>query len=119
MYEERKKRLEKRIDAMHRYAENEYVCRSNLLLEYFGETGTKPCGICDVCLEKNKKDITVARFAQIEQAIYDALKEKTLSVNQLVERLPYPSTEALKIIRFLIDEGKLETEKGMVALKFS
>jgi len=117
VYEERKKRLEKRIEAMHRYAENEYICRSNMLLEYFGETGAKPCEICDVCLAKNKKDTSAARFAQIEQAIYDTLKEKSLSVNQLVEKLPYPSQEALKIIRFLVDEEKLMAEKGEISLK--
>ena len=119
VYEDRKKRLEKRIEAMHRYAENEFICRSSMLLEYFGETETKPCGVCDVCLEKNKKDISAAQFAQIEQSIYNVLKEKSLSVNQLVEKLPYPSAESLKIIRFLADEGKLVTEKGSVTLKVS
>lgn len=52
VYEERKKQLESRIKAMVDYAENESRCRSELLLHYFGETDTHPCGHCDNCSGK-------------------------------------------------------------------
>src|SRR5690606_10324096 len=48
VYEERKKRFGKRILAMIGYVEEENVCRSRMLLIYFGEKNPKDCGHCDV-----------------------------------------------------------------------
>ena len=41
------------------YVQNKYRCRSSFLLDYFGEENHVRCGICDVCLERNKLDITI------------------------------------------------------------
>jgi ATP-dependent DNA helicase RecQ len=30
------------------------LCRSIYLAKYFGEKGSKPCGICDICLSTKK-----------------------------------------------------------------
>lgn len=46
------KRLEQRkLDALLGYCET-HRCRRQVLLSYFNETLTKPCGNCDTCLEK-------------------------------------------------------------------
>jgi len=50
IYDYRKSDYADRIEAMITYAAYDDTCRSQLLLAYFGETGTKPCGHCDVCL---------------------------------------------------------------------
>lgn len=55
VYEVRRDRLSERIDAMITYATREGVCRSQLLLHYFGETESEPCGMCDVCLEQRRR----------------------------------------------------------------
>lgn len=47
-------RMEKRVTGMLAYAESDDVCRSSLLLEYFGEKDTQPCGYCDVCQEMRR-----------------------------------------------------------------
>ena len=52
IYEERRKRLEQRIDAMLEYALSDTVCRSRRLLQYFGEKNEHNCGLCDVCRSK-------------------------------------------------------------------
>lgn len=54
-YDDRKAAFSKRINAMLHYAESGDVCRSVLLLDYFGERATHTCGHCDVCLTKKKK----------------------------------------------------------------
>lgn len=48
-YDDRVARSARRHDAMAAYAQNTDRCRSQMLLEYFGQTG-KPCGVCDWCL---------------------------------------------------------------------
>ena len=50
VYEDRKKRMKQRIDAMINYVQNKVTCRSRLLLNYFGEDNSHECGLCDVCL---------------------------------------------------------------------
>lgn len=41
-----------RSGAMLEYASEEDTCRSRYLLAYFGQTGSAPCGTCDVCRRK-------------------------------------------------------------------
>ena len=38
-----------RTEAMIDFVQDEKMCRSRKLLEYFGEKESSPCGICDVC----------------------------------------------------------------------
>ena len=56
VYEERKARYEARIKAMEEYVTTENICRSRMLLRYFGEKNEHNCGQCDVCLSKRATD---------------------------------------------------------------
>ena len=49
VFEQRKLQYEKQLAAMLEYASQTQFCRSQLLLSYFGETDSEPCGQCDVC----------------------------------------------------------------------
>ncbi len=48
-YDERVGRYKTRLDAIVGYAKNTGRCRSQMLLEYFGQTESAPCGVCDWC----------------------------------------------------------------------
>ena len=50
VYDDLKARYVHRIDKMLEYATCDLICRSRLLLRYFGEDRTDDCGMCDVCL---------------------------------------------------------------------
>lgn len=50
IYEERKARYETRINAMLEYVTNDTLCRSRMLLDYFGEKNEHNCGQCDTCI---------------------------------------------------------------------
>ena len=49
VFEERQERYIHKLHAMLEYAEQVQFCREQILLAYFGETDTIPCGRCDVC----------------------------------------------------------------------
>ncbi len=55
IYEKRKEKLEKQLEAILHYAENDVTCRSRMLLHYFGEDNPHNCGICDTCLSEKRK----------------------------------------------------------------
>ncbi|MDR1737558.1 MAG: RecQ family ATP-dependent DNA helicase [Candidatus Symbiothrix sp.] len=64
IYEDRKKRLEERINRVIEYGSSKNICRSRLLLNYFGEKQAPACGHCDVCLaEKHRQKVAQRRFA--------------------------------------------------------
>ena len=48
------RRMQKMID----YVTETDICRSTFLLEYFGQTGSAPCGTCDVCRDRKRKAST-------------------------------------------------------------
>ena len=54
IYDDLKVRFANRIEKMLEYANCENICRSRLLLRYFGETDTEDCGQCDVCLNEKR-----------------------------------------------------------------
>ncbi len=49
IYEERKEQYVERLRAMVEYAEQTQFCRSQVLLQYFGQSDAPVCGTCDVC----------------------------------------------------------------------
>ena len=51
IYDDLRVRFAERIEKMLEYANCENICRSRMLLRYFGETDTEDCGQCDVCLK--------------------------------------------------------------------
>jgi ATP-dependent DNA helicase RecQ len=54
-----KERAHHRIETMIGYGSQDAVCRSRLLLNYFGEQDAPVCGICDVC-RKNRGSLPTA-----------------------------------------------------------
>ncbi|WP_288279797.1 RecQ family ATP-dependent DNA helicase [uncultured Prevotella sp.] len=54
IYDDLKIRFAERIEKMLEYANSGNICRSRMLLRYFGETNTEDCGQCDVCLNQKR-----------------------------------------------------------------
>lgn len=49
-YDDRMARFRTRLESMINYAQTTDRCRSQMLLEYFGQKQSTPCGVCDYCL---------------------------------------------------------------------
>ncbi|MDR0332819.1 MAG: RecQ family ATP-dependent DNA helicase [Dysgonamonadaceae bacterium] len=110
MYEERKNRFNKRILSMIDYVERTNVCRSRMLLIYFGEKNPKDCGHCDVCLKKNESGLSNFEFQRIKEKLLVELKENSeQKINDLVKNIGNESDEkVIKVVRFLVDVGELD-----------
>ncbi len=117
MYLFRKQRAEKRIRSAIDYAQRE-ECRSHMLLAYFGETGSKPCGICDVCLARRKKGLTSAVFEQIRDIIQDTICSQPEALESITALFPPGQREeVVKVLEYLMDEGFILEEEGLLRWK--
>lgn len=109
-YEERKSRAEKRIEKVLDYLNEERICRSRLLLSYFGETGAGDCACCDVCLAKNDSGLSNRDFNRLRQALIVLLSDEAyqagIEIQELTGHLPFPTQDCIRVIRFLAEEDE-------------
>ncbi|MDO4790721.1 MAG: RecQ family ATP-dependent DNA helicase [Porphyromonas sp.] len=117
-YESYEKRLQKerdRAEASIAYASTTNKrCRSQVLLDYFGETGSLPCGLCDVCRERKHSGLTF----RIMEVILDFLSQASLpmSLSDIAQKLNAPEEYIRQSISFSNKEGNDITirKDGMV-----
>lgn len=76
VYEERRTQYIKRIQAMLDYANNDHVCRSRQLLDYFGEECWQDCRQCDVCVTHQGNMPNEGRTRLYRQQIKDMLGDR-------------------------------------------
>lgn len=104
-YDDRKERFVSKAEAVLKYAQEENVCRSQILLGYFGEKSSKPCGKCDVCLKRKETEVSDEEFDAIQQAVLEALKVSSVSANDLVRQLPFKEKKLIRVMSFMVDNG--------------
>ncbi|MFW6389171.1 MAG: RecQ family ATP-dependent DNA helicase [Marinilabiliaceae bacterium] len=113
VYAERKKHYEEQIHAVIEYGSSSNICRSRFLLNYFGESNSKDCGICDVCIARKKKGLNSEQFRKIENAVKTTLQKQNLSGSQLVEMLNFDPQQTWKVLQWLEDHKVIgQTESG-------
>jgi len=115
-YEDRVKSFENRIKYMIHYAFQESDCRSEILVQFFGETDSIPCGNCDVCINKSKEgklDIEKSRNILL---IKDFIQNHFLTTNQLLDKLQLNPDFSIQLIRELIDEQVVREQDNGILL---
>ncbi len=117
-YTLRKKFAGQRVEAIKHYVQAQNKCRSILLLEYFGQKEGKRCGICDVCLERNKLELSQLEFDNIIEQIKPLLKKSEMSIQAIMDNLNTSIREEkiIKAIQWLMDNDKIGTNPQSNAL---
>lgn len=105
-YTDRKRDYMQRIDAMIHYASSGHKCRSQLLLQYFGETESVRCGKCDVCMERNELNVSKYEFDTISEQIKKLLLEPRF-YEELLAHIEGKRENAVKIVRWLLENEKI------------
>ena len=87
-----------------RYIKNKKECRSLILLKYFDEIKSEKCGICDYCIELNKKKINDQTFNNISEKIIKILEAKENSIDEITNKInEYEIEKIEKVINYLFD----------------
>jgi len=113
--EERRRSKYEKLMAVKNYVENDLVCRTLKLLQYFGEYKEEDCGVCDVCLSKKKN----ANYDNdLKLKILQILKDSHLNIERLSENIDgYAKENVIEAVRKLDEEGRLTIDKmGMLSL---
>jgi ATP-dependent DNA helicase RecQ len=107
MYNFRKERYKMRIEEMIRYFRSER-CRSQALLNYFGEKEAKRCNTCDYCLAYNKNNPSEEEINRYKEKIFAMLKKEKLTQKQILNSFAEKRQDRIfKCIDHLLTQGEL------------
>ena len=106
IYETLQERMRERIEAVITYCYNDEICREKYLVEYFGEDSPQPCGHCDTCIERRKRDDHMPQ--DVQQGILYMTHLKPRKLKELVQTLSFSRDEIVETVAMLVDEGFLE-----------
>lgn len=111
-YFNRKKEAIQRLESVKAYYTSTSKCRSQILLEYFGETNPRRCGKCDVCETRNDTGLSEYKFNEILDKVKPLLKANPMTPEELMKAFSTMNSEkALAAIRWMMDNGKIAQNK--------
>ncbi len=101
--------LLKKLEYMARYAVTS-ECREVFLRTYFGETDCKPCGNCDNCRAKSKRDVSISN-RDLEKII-GYLAEGDKSAREIAEHTGWTSEKLKKAVSYMVREEMIVVNEG-------
>lgn len=106
-YDDRRERYISRAKSVLDYAREEVICRNQVLLSYFGEKNTEPCGQCDICLKQKETEVSEEEFARISNRIAGLLGSEPMTMAQLIRDSGYKELKTVKVLRFMMDRRQV------------
>lgn len=102
VYEEQLERATKRMEAMRDYVFSDEGCRVERMLRYFGDPTARPCGKCDLCRARRKR-----QPRDVGPALEQLLDSGPLDVGVVRRTFPTAYEEAMSYLRSAADSGSL------------
>lgn len=95
-----------KIDQVLDYVTNNRKCKSEQLLQYFGEKNTHSCGRCSVCKTSGEK-LSREQMKKIYFKIIELLEERERSSREITENLEFKENHVLHVLKLLLDREAL------------
>jgi ATP-dependent DNA helicase RecQ len=108
VYRRRKEVAQKRLETVLHFVQSKEECRSVLLLRYFGERKSIPCGSCDVCLQQHQEQIAVQTYNCIKKAVIELQKQGNQDIKSIIFTLSkqFDEEQVIKVVRIMRDRGE-------------
>lgn len=105
--EARRRLVLDKMKAMIAFVETTFRCRMQQLQGYFDEHTEAACGICDVCIQKRKKDNLLV-FRTMREQVLRIMQGRVMTVEHLEKEIAPGDRELfVDVVRELVDEGVL------------
>ncbi len=112
----RRNQHEDRMRAMLHYISVHHICRSVLLVNYFGEHHAENCGVCDVCIAERKSGFSAKEFADLLNLLQQTL-QTPMTVEQVLNHVNLPAENVIAALEHLIDSELMrKTSDGKYAM---
>ena len=107
-----KQKYANKIRTVVNYVDTSHRCRTQMLLEYFGESDFDFCGICDWCLNHKKNEISQKESLQIKNQILDKIKLKPQLPSHIAAQIAdFKPDEVSHVIRQMVEKGQIHYDK--------
>lgn len=108
LYDSLRGSMENKIEGVIDYFSSRKKCRQTILLEYFGEFGTPPCGCCDICLSVKRVREENDFYGDIEKKVIDLLLDGPKNLAELSLEIDDETRTYIQVLRDLTDRGGVE-----------
>jgi ATP-dependent DNA helicase RecQ len=104
-YLENQNQLKKeKLKSIFHYINEQKVCKSKLILNYFGEKANDDCGICSYCIGKKDKTTDIAKLSK---KIIDLLKTEDLNSRDIEKKTKSNSIDVIFAIQQLLENESI------------
>ena len=110
VYEYRKEQFTQRIDAMLQYVTTDEICRSRMLLRYFGEERTTDCKQCDVCQSHRNNHEKEQTIQSVKQQLLNLLDDKKDHTLEELLKIDFPHDILDEALQQLTNEEIIKIE---------
>ncbi|MDE6125884.1 MAG: RecQ family ATP-dependent DNA helicase [Muribaculaceae bacterium] len=109
VYENRRRQMELRVEAMKRFVFNDGECRVGGMLRYFGEEGAAECGTCDVCRARQPRGPQAVSNDEADRIILHIVSQlpQGRPISYIGQAGGIPRDQLLDRLRVLADEGRV------------
>lgn len=112
--EKRRNLATEKAESMIEFVTQSHRCRMQFIMDYFGEESFNACGMCDVCIQKKKKDHAGTSEAY-QKKITQLLSIRPMTVDELEEAAqPGDKDLFVEVVRELVDTGRLAYDEAWV-----
>ena len=88
------------LEAVINYIKNDTVCKSKLLLDYFGEKIPNDCGVCSYCISKTKTKID---SNEVIDKVMELLKMQDLNSRDIQKLSKNPKDDIIFTLKTLLE----------------
>ena len=109
VYENRRRQMELRVEAMKRFVFNDGECRVEGMLRYFGEESPGECGTCDVCRSRQARGPQARSNEEADRIILHIVSQlpEGRPISYICQAGGIPREQLLDRLRVLADEGRV------------
>ena len=114
-YSHRKNLMLERFNHLLHYANEEQECRSRIIEQYFCDRMSEPCGICDNCLARKRRE--KSNSTSYEKQILTLLSQEPMTIKELVAHIKGNEQNIIEAVRLLTENGTISAEESKLRLK--